>query len=106
MLLPGHTTEIMFMIYTRPNEAVQIADGFVADDRTAMIVVAELYDPDIPNSENTAYINRVKEVIELQDTLLQEGPSGFGKLQQKLTELGNDPTEIVERFQREAKTQS
>ena len=88
------------------NEVAQIAEGFIADDRTAMIVVAGLYDPDIPTPENTEYVAKVKEIFSIQGELLQEGTSGFGKLTQKLTELGEDPSEIVKRYQEEAEQEN
>ena len=85
------------------DEEVKLAaDGFVADDRTAMIVMADLYDPDIPSADNTDYVNKVKEITAIHEALTAEGASGFGKLSQKLAEMGDDPAEIVKRFQDEA----
>jgi len=84
------------------DEAEKVAHGYVDDDQNAMIVLASLYDPDIPNTENTEYIAKVKEVIQLQDELLEQGPSGFGGLKQKLIDLGEDPSETIRRFQQES----
>lgn len=83
-------------------EAGQAADGFIDDDRTAMIVMAGLYDPDIPPAENAEYIRKVKEISAIQDALSAEGASGFGRLSQKMTELGDDPEELIIRFEKEA----
>ena len=86
-----------------PDEQVQsIAAGYVADDQTAMIVLAELYDPDIPAMENDAYIEKSKAVMGIQEELLEQGPGGFGGLKQKLVELGDDPDEVVERYRQES----
>jgi len=81
-------------------EAANITEGYVADDQTSMIMMADLYDPDIPGSSNAAYVARAKELMALQEELLTEGPSGFGRLAQKLTELGQDPSEIIERYRK------
>lgn len=84
-----------------PEQADRIAQGYIADDRTAMIVLADAYDPEISNMDNSIYIAKAKEVIRLQDTLLEQGPEGFGQLEQKLKEIGDDPAEVVARYQRE-----
>lgn len=86
----------------RESEAQSISAGFIDDDRTAMIMMAGLYDPKQLAHKNTAYVNKVKEIAGLQESLLEEGPSGFGKLSQKLRELGDDPEEIVKRYEDEA----
>jgi len=67
-----------------------------------MIVLAGLYDPDIPPTENAAYMKKAREVIKLQEELMEQGPDGFGRLKQKLIELGQDPSEVVNRYQQEA----
>ena len=38
------------------------ADAFVDSDRRALLELAELYDPNIKNSENTAYVKRAREI--------------------------------------------
>ena len=89
-----------------PEEEVQqISDGFVADDRTGMIVVAGLYDPEIPNSQNEPYIAKVRELAEIQEKLREQGPSGFGQLGKKLAEMGEDPQDIIDRYRQEAAAQ-
>ncbi|RED12984.1 cation:proton antiporter domain-containing protein [Pontivivens insulae] len=45
-----------------PHHAQQMADAFTEHDREVMISVADVYDPDIPATENTAYVERVREV--------------------------------------------
>lgn len=88
------------------DEAQDISTGFIADDRTGMIVMADLYDPEIPNSQNLPYIAKVKEVMGIQEALLEQGTSGFGQLEKTLADMGDDPTEIVERYQKEASAQA
>jgi len=86
-----------------PEEQAQhIADGYVADDQTAMIVLADLYDPDIAVVENDAYVEKVKAVMGIQDELLEQGPEGFGRLRERLKDLGDDPDKVVERFRQES----
>ena len=85
-------------------DAELVAQGYVSDDRTSMIVLAEKYDPDIPVTENSAYVTKAKEMMAIQEQLLEEGPVGFGKLTQRLKELGDDPDEVVKRFQQEAES--
>ena len=82
--------------------ADKIAEGYVADDQTSMIVMADLYDPEIPNSQNSAYVAKVKEIMSIQSELLEQGPEGFGGLRQKLKDLGEDPAEVVRRYQQES----
>lgn len=85
-------------------EAQRISEGYVADDQTSMIVLADVYDPDVPALENTAYIEKAKEVIGIHDQLLEEGPNSFGGLSKRLAELGEDPDAIVERFRQESQS--
>ena len=42
-------------------------------------------------------------MIGLQQSLRKKGPEGFGQLNQELKEQGNDPAEIIARYQRESK---
>lgn len=88
------------------DEVEKASTGFMADDRTAMIVMADLYDPEVPSSENTDYVNKAKEISAIHEALTAEGPAGLGKLSQKLAEMGEDPAEIIERFQDEADAQA
>jgi len=85
-----------------PDDTETITKGYVDDDQNAMIILAGLYDPDIPPTENAAYMKKAREVIKLQEELLEQGPGGFGRLKQKLIELGEDPSEVIKRYQQEA----
>jgi len=83
-------------------EVQSISAGFIDDDRTSMIVTAELHDPKQIAHKNTGYVKKVKEIAGIQESLLEEGPSGFGKLSQKLTDMGEDPADIIKRYEQEA----
>jgi len=87
-------------------EVDQIAEGFVADDRTAMIVMAELHDTKISAHENVEYVSKAKEISAIQESLLEQGPSGFGKLANKLAEIGEDPADLIRRYQEETEAQN
>lgn len=90
-----------------PEEEVhRISDGFVADDRTGMIVMAGLYDPEIPNSQNEPYIAKVRELAAIQEELRHQGTNGFGQLAKKLAEMGEDPEETIERYRQETAAQA
>lgn len=84
------------------DEAERVSEGYVADDQTSMILLADVYDPDVATLENTAYIERAKEVISIHEQLLQEGPNGFGGLSKRMAQLGEDPDAILERFRDES----
>ena len=79
----------------------KMAEGFVQDDQTSMIVVSEAYDPDIPAMENDEYLKKVREIMKIQEDMLAEG-AGFGELGKRLKGRGMDPDEIIARFRREA----
>lgn len=83
-------------------EAMRITKGYVEDDQTSMIVLAELYDPDIPSASNEPYVAKAKELMAMQEALWAQGPSGFGGLSAKLAAIGEDPAETVARFQKES----
>ena len=83
-------------------ESERIANGFVADDQTSMIVMADLYDPEIPSTSNKPYVAKAKELMAIQEALLEQGPNGFGGLSKKLAEMGEDPAEIVARYRQES----
>ncbi len=46
-----------------PFEAEKMAQAFVEDDRQALIELAELYDENIPSSQNAPYLARAKELM-------------------------------------------
>ena len=48
-------------------EAQAAADGFEAEDRKFLVELAPLYDPEIPIHENTAFTDRVREIIAIRD---------------------------------------
>ena len=82
-----------------------MADGFVADDRTGMVLLSALYDPDVPTTENAEYVAKAKQVMGAQEGVMEQGPEGFGKLADRMRELGEDPDEILARArEREAWT--
>ena len=51
--------------------------SFVNDDRTALIELATLYDPEIPAYENAPYVARAREMMEEQERALKGGQSSF-----------------------------
>ena len=53
-------------------QAEAMVDTFNADDREAMIEVADLYRSDIPVAENEPYIQKVREMMETRGTALSE----------------------------------
>jgi len=63
---------------THPFVAERQARGFTRRDGEALRELAALYDPDIPQHENTAYVARVREMqTELEDAM-RGGKSAFG----------------------------
>ncbi|MGB0438564.1 MAG: cation:proton antiporter [Paracoccaceae bacterium] len=88
------------------DEAVAMANGFVNDDQTAMIVVSEAYDPNTPATENAEYVKLVHRVRDIQESIVSEGQSTFGMLADRLRAEGMDPDDIVARFAAEAEAAS
>ena len=62
-----------------PFEAELKARRFVEQDQRAMIALASLYDPDIPPHENTAYVDKAKEIAEENDAVLRGENGVFGE---------------------------
>ena len=60
-----------------PFEAELKARQFVEQDKHALATLAPLYDPDMPLHENTAYIERAKEIREENDAILRGDQSVF-----------------------------
>ncbi len=60
-----------------PFEAELKARQFVEHDRRAIVALAEVYDPNIPLHENTAYIEKAKEVREENDAILRGDEKEF-----------------------------
>ena len=86
---------------TPVEEARKLSEGYVSDDQTAMIVLAHLYKSDVHLADNTEYVAKAKELNAIQGSLLEEGPEGFGKLSRTLIEMGEDPREYIQRYQRD-----
>ena len=60
-----------------PFEAELKARRFVEQDKRALATLASLYDPDIPLHENTAYIEKAREIREENDAILRGDQSVF-----------------------------
>lgn len=54
-----------------PHEAERYSRHFARKDRDAIVAVAELYDPEIPMGENTAFIERTRDVMRDQEADLR-----------------------------------
>ncbi len=65
-----------------------------------MIVVADLYDPNTPNSQNTAYIAKVKAIMSTQELLLEQGTGGLGQLTKTQANMGDYPVKVVEQYKK------
>ena len=61
-----------------PFDAEKLVKDFEAADRRALQELAEVYDPDIPTSENAAYVARAREMMEAQEAEMKKGRIGFG----------------------------
>jgi len=61
-----------------PYDAELQARGFVRQDRRAIRVMAELYDPDIPIHLNEPYVARAREFAGEQEAAMKGGASAFG----------------------------
>ncbi len=68
---------------THPHDAQRKIDDFIEFDKYAMRNVAEVYDSDIPWEENQPYIDKVNEMLALQDELLSGNTSAFGGKQKR-----------------------
>ncbi|MBX2880578.1 MAG: cation:proton antiporter [Granulosicoccus sp.] len=62
-----------------PYEAQRKIDEFVKFDKFALLHVAQAYDPDIPWHENSAYLEKVNEMLSLEDQMLQGNEGVFGE---------------------------
>ncbi len=80
---------------SHPHDAQRKIDDFIEFDKYAMINVASVYDPDIPWEENQPYIDKVNEMMALQDELLSGNTSAFGGKQKRgWIPPGDDVTEL------------
>ena len=60
-----------------PFDAERQTRAYVANDKIAMRDLAELYDPDIPVHENTAYVERTKMILASHEGAMQDGIKSF-----------------------------
>ncbi len=80
---------------THPHDAQRKIDDFIEFDKYAMLNVATVYDPDTPWEENQPYIDKVNEMLALQDELLSGNTSAFGGKQKRgWIPPGDDVTEL------------
>ncbi|MDH3728468.1 MAG: NAD-binding protein, partial [Myxococcales bacterium] len=61
-----------------PYDAERLARGYVENDRASIRGLAELYDPDVPVHENTAYVERAKVVLASHESAMQGSIKSFG----------------------------
>ena len=54
-----------------PHEAEKICRAFNKSDRAMLREMADVYDPDIPPSQNPAYVAKAKEVMAVQDAAMR-----------------------------------
>ncbi len=52
-------------------QAEHMARDFVRDDQNAMLIMARLYDPEIPTHENTAYVEKTRELMAMRESKLR-----------------------------------
>ena len=76
-------------------EAETMAEGIRADDATGMILMAGLYDPDIPATENEPYMTAARDLIDEQEKLYAEGRHAFGKMRERMREKGQDVDALI-----------
>ncbi len=60
-----------------PYDAELFTRSFVNDDRTALVALAGLYDPDIPSAENEPYVEKAKELMAEQERALKGEKNSF-----------------------------
>ncbi|MGP6088949.1 monovalent cation:proton antiporter-2 (CPA2) family protein [Antarctobacter jejuensis] len=60
-----------------PFDAEQTARNFAKEDRKIIAELAEVYDPDIPPHENTAYVEKTKALMEAREAVLFGKQSAF-----------------------------
>ncbi len=60
-----------------PFDAEQLARKFSEDDRFILAQMAEVYDPEIPNHENPAYVERMKAFMEEREAQLCSNSRAF-----------------------------
>jgi len=60
-----------------PFDAERQTRAYVANDKIAMRELADVYDPDVPAHENTAYVERAKIVLASHEDAMQNGIKSF-----------------------------
>lgn len=60
-----------------PFEAERLTRAFVAEDRAAMVELADLWKPDVPEPQNAAYIARAREIMARQAEALRHRHGAF-----------------------------
>ena len=60
-----------------PFDAERQTRAYVANDKIAMRELAELYDPDVPVHENTAYVKMAKTIMASHEGAMQDGIKSF-----------------------------
>lgn len=61
-----------------PVDAERMSRRFVANDRHAMLEMAKVYDPEVPDHENAAYVARSRELMQQREAQLHGERPGFG----------------------------
>ena len=75
--------------------AMQMAEGFVADDSAKLIVMAPVFRDVGGNPFDQRYLDRTKELNALQDRLFAENGPSFGTLRARMAEEGDDVDRII-----------
>ncbi|WP_319530011.1 cation:proton antiporter [uncultured Cohaesibacter sp.] len=60
-----------------PYDAEKHVQDYEASDKRAIAELARLYDPEVPAHQNTAYVEKTKDVMAEQEQALKEGKSAF-----------------------------
>ncbi|NNE17286.1 MAG: potassium transporter [Myxococcales bacterium] len=61
-----------------PYDAERQTRGYVENDKIAMRELADLYDPDVPVHENTAYVERTKAILASHEGAMRGSAESFG----------------------------
>lgn len=61
-----------------PYDAERLTRGYVENDKASLRELADVYDPDVPVHENTAYIEKAKVVLASHEEAMQGSTKSFG----------------------------
>ena len=75
--------------------AVEMAEGFVADDSAKLIVMAPVFRDTGGNPMDERYLDQTKALNALQDRLFAENGPSFGTLRARMAEEGFDVDRII-----------